>query len=178
MKDLNKFWWLEVLRGIVMIILAILIFRHPLNTIVGLALYIGISLLITGIIEIVGAIQVKNFYDNWRWGLAVGILEMIFAFVLLSNPGLTAATIPFVVGLWLIIHGVLAFSYSFREKKEGYPGWGWSMFLGILTVIFGFCITNNIIVGMLTITSWMGIGFLIAGIFTMSIGFFLKPKVK
>lgn len=178
MKDLNTYWWLEAVRGVVLILLAILIFTYPINAILGLALYIGISLLLTGIIEVIAALQLKKHFDNWKWGLTVGILEILFAIILLSNPAVTARTIPFIVGLWLMIHGVMLTGYSYQEKKVGFSGWGWNMFLGILTVIFGYLVTFNEVVGVLTITTWMGIGFLMAGIFSIAIAFFFKPKAK
>ena len=36
--------------------------------------------------------------EGWGWILAGGIFEIVFAFILLSNPLLTATTLPFVLG--------------------------------------------------------------------------------
>ena len=41
-----------LIKGIIMILLAILVFNHPGATLLGVAVYLGIGLVITGIIAI------------------------------------------------------------------------------------------------------------------------------
>ena len=91
MKTLNKYSWLMLFRGIILIILAIMVFRHPIDAMVGIAIYLSITLLLTGLIEVYTAIATKQTIPNWGWGLAVGLIDIFFAFVLLSNPAITAA---------------------------------------------------------------------------------------
>jgi len=174
MKTLHKLWWFTLLRGIILLILAFFVFRHPVNALIGVAIYIGISLLITGILQTGVSIGFKDLFPNWGWILAGGLLDIVFGFVLLSNPALTASTLPFVVGFWIIISGIMSFADAFQSKKEGNSLWGLSMLGGVFSVIIGYFIMSNIIVGALTITTWMGIGFLIIGIVNIVIGFKLK----
>ena len=172
----SKFWWLATLRGIILIILSFFIFSNPPGALVALALYIGISLLFTGILEIIEAFQIKSLNGDWGWPLFGGILDLLFGIILLSNPGLTAATIPFIVGFWLIVSGIVVFVNSFSAKKAGYSGWFWYLLFGILVVIAGFSIMNNLLLGMFTLTIWMGVGFIMAGLVNLIIGFRLKPR--
>ncbi|WP_083930681.1 HdeD family acid-resistance protein [Eudoraea adriatica] len=174
MKTLQKLWWFTLLRGIILLILAFFVFRHPANALMGVAIYIGISLLITGILQTGASIGFKDLFPNWGWVLAGGLLDIVFAFVLLSNPALTAASLPFVIGFWIIVSGIMSFADSFQSKKEGNSLWGLSMLGGVLSVIVGYFIMSNIIVGALVITTWMGIGFLIIGIVNIVVGFKLK----
>ena len=174
MKTLQKLWWFTLLRGIILLILAFFVFRHPVNALMGVAIYIGISLLITGILQTGASIGFRDSFPNWGWILAGGLLDIVFGFVLLSSPALTAASLPFVVGFWIIVSGIMSFADSFQSKKEGNSLWGLSMLGGVLSVIVGYFIMSNIIIGALTITTWMGIGFLIIGIVNIVIGFKLK----
>ncbi len=178
MKELHKLWWIEIVRGALLLILSILILSYPMNAIYSLAVFIGVSLLLTGILEIATALRVKHYYSPWKWGLANGVLEIILALMLLSNPAVTAVTIPFIVGIWLIIHGLMMIGYSFVDKKEDRAGWGVNLVLGLLTTLFGFIITNNTLVGIWALTTWIGLGFLMAGLLNIIIGFWLKPKKK
>ena len=145
MKTLNKYSWLMLFRGIILIILAIMVFRHPIDAMVGIAIYLSITLLLTGLIEVYTAIATKQTIPNWGWGLAVGLIDIFFAFVLLSNPAITAASLPFVVGFWLIIAGVMNFVNSFKDKKDGVSTWWLGLIGGLLTIFIGFILTNNII---------------------------------
>ena len=174
MKALKKIWWLTLLRGIILVLLAFFVFRHPLNALVGVALYIGISLLITGIVQTGVSFSFRNTVPNWGWGLAGGLIDILFGFVLLSNPVLTAASLPFVVGFWIIVSGIMSLADAFQSRKEANSLWGFGMVSGLISIVIGYIITNNALVGMLTITTWMGIGFAIAGIVNIMIGFKLK----
>ena len=113
---------------------------------------------------------------KWGWGLAGGIIDLLFGSILLSNPALSAATLPFVVGFWIIIYGVMAFVDSFASKKAGQSNWWLGTLNGLLAVIIGFFITNNVLAGMFAITWWMGFGFMLAGIINISVGLSLRSK--
>jgi len=174
MKTLQKLWWINLLRGVILVLLAFFVFRHPVNAIIGVAVYIGISLLITGFIQTGVSFASKNVIPNWGWVLAGGLIDMLFGFVLLSNPALTAASLPFVVGFWIIVSGIMSLADAFQSRKEENAQWGLGMLGGIISILVGYFITNHTLVGMLTITTWMGIGFAIAGIVNIVIGFKLK----
>ncbi len=49
-----------------------------------------------------------------------------------------------------------------------------NLITGILTVIIGYFITSNIVVGAFTITFWIGLGILLLGLFNISIAFRMK----
>ena len=174
MKTLSKYWWIALLKGIILIILAIFVFRHPIGALVGVAVYIGVSLLLTGITQTLVSIAGKDAVPNWGWGLAGGLFDIFFSIFFLSNPALTAAALPFVVGFWMIFYGVMTFANAFQAKKEGNSNWGLEMIGGLLTIFIGFVISGNLLAGTLAITIWMGIGFLLAGIIYVFAAFGLK----
>ena len=174
MKKLEKYWWLTLIRGIVLLVLAFFTFRHPVNALVGLAVYLGIGLLFNGIAQTSMAIMTKDSTEGWGWILAGGIFEIVFAFILLSNPLLTATTLPFVLGFWIIVYGVMTFANSFPARKAGMPNWWLGLISGVLSILLGILISNNLLFGALTITVWIGIAFLIAGIVVIAEAFALK----
>ena len=174
MNSLTKNWWITLVKGIILIILAILVLRHPADALMGVAIFIGISLLLTGIIQTIVSVSSKEVVQGWGWGLAGGLFDIFFAIIFLSNPVLTAAAITFVVGFWMIFYGVMTFVNSFQTKKEGNSNWGIELVGGLLSVFFGFVISGNFLAGTLAITIWMGIGFLLAGIVNVILAFGLK----
>jgi uncharacterized membrane protein HdeD (DUF308 family) len=165
----NKSWWLVLLKGIILIVLAIYIFRHPVNALVGLTFYIGLGLLFTGAFLIITSLLQQKTVENWGWRLGEGIIDVIFAIVLLTNPNMSAAIFPFVIGFWIIVYGVRLFGDSFKLKKEGASNWWMLMISGLLTVLIGYFIKANILVGAIAITILIGLGFLIFGIINVSI---------
>lgn len=178
MKEALKYWWMVLLKGIILIVLAFFVFRHPADALVGLAIYLGIGLLFVGFLLIAFSLSVRKEDDNWGWRLAEGIIDVIFAAVLLANPEVTAAVFPFVVGFWLMVYGVMLFSGSFALKKDGDSNWWLSLLIGILTVLFGYFITANMLAGAIAITTWMGLGFLLVGILNVSASLKLRKLNK
>ena len=177
MKDALKYWWVFLLKGIILILLSFYIFQHPVGTLVGLTLYIGIATLITGIFLIFASLSGPK-EEGWGWRLAWGIMDVIFAVILLSSPGISAAVLPFVVGFWVMVSGILIFVGSFTAKKEGDSSWWLNLIGGLLTILVGYVITNNIVAGAMAITFWIGLGFLIAGVFSTSISFKMRKLHK
>ena len=102
MEQTMKNWWLVLLNGIIMIILSFFIFGHPAEALLGLAIYIGIAMLIVGLLLIIYSLSVRKSDNQWGWKLTEGILDAIFGILLLSNPGITAAVFPFVLTWWIL----------------------------------------------------------------------------
>ena len=177
MKNQLKYWWLILLRGIVFLLLSFIVFANPVGSLLGLAVYIGISLLLTGIFLIVLALSSRDTMENWGWRLAEGVIDVIFAFVLLSNPGVTATVLPFVVGFWMMVYGIMMFADSFQVKKTGESNWWIGLVGGLLTVLAGYFITNNLLAGAVALTYWIGFGFIVAGIINISISLRMR-KLK
>ncbi len=178
MKNKFKHWWMTLIKGVILILLAFFVFRHPIGALLGLAVYIGVSLLITGILLVISSLALRKYDDNWGWQLVEGIVDLLFGFVLLSNPGITAAIFPFIVGFWMMIYGVILFAGSFKAKKEGDVNWWMSLIGGILAVLFGYFISANLLAGAIAITMWLGIGLLIFGIVSIMIALRLRKLDK
>jgi len=176
MKDPFKFWWLVLLKGIILIALAIFIFINPVEALVGLGIYIGIVLMITGILIISRTLYNHKTDDLFGWHLAEGIIDILFALVLLTNPAVTTAVFPFIVGFWIIIFGVMAFANAMHLMKQKQKQWWVSALGGLLNVIIGFLIITNPVIGALSITIWIGLGFLIYGILNVVIAFGLRKE--
>ena len=83
MKSILKLWWVVLIKGIILVLLSFFVFKHPVEALVGLALYLGIALLITGIGLIITSIANSKSDENWGWQLTEGIVDVLFALVLL-----------------------------------------------------------------------------------------------
>ena len=56
--------------------------------------------------------------------------------------------------------------------------WWLGLVGGLISVLIGFVLTNNVMAGILAITVWMGIGFLLAGIVNIMIAFGINSLQK
>lgn len=111
----TKTWWVLLIEGIAGIIIAIVLFTWPVQTTAVIAYFIGIWLVIIGILAIIfGAVQ-KSF-----WPILNGILSLVVGFIVLfTSPSAALATLVFVFGIVSIFRGIIMIIQSIIIKKAG-----------------------------------------------------------
>ena len=169
-NSISKNWYMLLIKGIIMILLAILIFMSPGGALLASVLYLGIGLTIAGIVRIVQGFQAKGIMDNWGWIVLEGVIDIIAGFILMANPDVSAAVLPFIIGFWATFYGF----YLIIDAFSGTGSMGMKIIAGILTVIIGFTIMYNPVMMGMTLAVWIGILLLIVGIFNVFASFSLK----
>jgi uncharacterized membrane protein HdeD (DUF308 family) len=167
----SKKWWLISLKGLIFIFLGIYIFKFPVSGMLGLIVYGGISLIISGIIESVFAISHSKTHPDWTWQLVEGLLDIILAMILLLNIGLTAVTLPFVFAVYGILIGIFWMRQSFFFKKNRYPFWMVAFIAGLFSLLIGLLIFYRPALVALTIVGIIGIMFMMQGFFLLLFSF-------
>lgn len=114
-----KHWWMSLLLGILYLIVAIFLIINPLSSYVALSLLFSITMLVTGVVEIVFALGNRKQISSWGWYLAGGIIDLILGVYLLAYPWLSMEVIPFIIAFWLMFRGFSAAGYSLDLKRYG-----------------------------------------------------------
>lgn len=109
-------WGLKLLIGVLGIIAGIIVLQYPFmsKNVVAFTfvLILGIDGLIIGILALIQAFQ------GGGWGPAImGILSILFGIVLLANTWISSfIALPYVLGVFAIIGGILAIIMAFKLK--------------------------------------------------------------
>jgi uncharacterized membrane protein HdeD (DUF308 family) len=111
----STLWGLKLVGGVLGIIAGVLVLRHPLwsGALVPtvLVFYIGFLSIFQGGIAIFLAFQ------GGGWGAGVlGVLGILFGLILVFNPIIGVATLPFVLGIFMLVGGVVAVVQAFRMR--------------------------------------------------------------
>lgn len=173
-QNVSKFnnaslWRLGI--GVIMILLGLYVWFNPVASLVALALYIGIAFIVVG-----AGYIVSSFSYESGWELLVGLLDVLVGIVLVSNLGITAAGLPVILALWCLAVGVIQLVTSWRHGRNGYA-WGWSLTIGILGILFAFLILSYPAVGVLTITTIIGLYLVLYGVFSIAEYFYLPQSI-
>ncbi len=113
----NTDWWVTLLQGLVGVGAGIVTFAWPAITAVTLLVIIALWALVTGILEIVGAIRLrKEIRGEWLLVLS-GVLSLVFAYILLRNPAAGALALVWVIGVYAVVFGILMMGLGIKVRK-------------------------------------------------------------
>jgi uncharacterized membrane protein HdeD (DUF308 family) len=113
-------WWLA-LAGLCGIVIGVLTFALPGLTALVLLFFIAAWAVVTGILEIVGAIRLRKEIDN-EWLLILsGVVSVLFGIGLVVAPGAGALALVWVIGIYAIVAGAIYIALAFRLRKHASP---------------------------------------------------------
>jgi len=111
----SSLWGWKLFAGILGIVAGTVMLQHPLWSAVlvpAIAIIIlGIQALIFGVVEMIQAFQ------GGGWGIGLlGVLSIIFGIVLLAHPLIGVAVLPFVLGGFGLVGGIVAIVAAFTSR--------------------------------------------------------------
>lgn len=131
----NEWGWLLAL-GIGLVVLGTLSIAMPFVATIQFVEVLGILLAIAGISQVVGVFHSKL----WRGFIiqaAVGILYLVTSFLMMVNPVEGAAGLTLLMAAFFLSGGLFRVLFSLSER---FPGWGWTLLNGVITILMGLII--------------------------------------
>ncbi|WP_167109077.1 HdeD family acid-resistance protein [Mycobacterium sp. DL592] len=104
------------ISGAAALVLAVLCFRSIANSILLLAIWIGVGFIFRGVATAASAISDPDTPGR-GWEIFVGVISLIAGIVVLASPFPSLATLTLVVGIWLVVIGVFEIVSSFGIRK-------------------------------------------------------------
>lgn len=163
-----------MIKGLILILLSLIILTNPERTITTISIYMGISLILTGIVLIFISSELKNKLDNWTMRLAEGLLDVVFGFFLLAHPDVSTAIVPLLIGFWVIFYGVIMLAGSFQFNERMRFSQRAVMLVAIITIIIGFIIAYNPTITIVSISVLIGAPILVIGLANIFFGINMK----
>lgn len=113
--DMAPRWWLAVV-GIAGVLSGLIAFFWPGITAFALLLFIAGWAIVVGVLEILGAIQLRKEMGG-EWLLALtGLASVAFGILLTTRPGVGALAIAWIIGWYALVAGCLWIGLAFRLK--------------------------------------------------------------
>lgn len=110
-------WWLMLLTGLVSIAAGVVAFAWPGITTVSLFYVIVAWAIVTGISEVIYAIQFRKVIEG-EWLLVLdGILSVAFGILLIAQPIPGALAVLWLIGVYAIAYGVMLVVLAFRLRN-------------------------------------------------------------
>lgn len=110
------------LTGGVALVVGLLVLREPLQSVLVLGMILGVWWLISGLIDVIGAV-VSPGSGGRGWDVAIGLISMLAGAFLLVYTDLSLTLLIWFVAIWLVIAGAMATLAAFRLRSERVTSW-------------------------------------------------------
>jgi uncharacterized membrane protein HdeD (DUF308 family) len=108
-------WGWKLFGGLLGILASIVVLNHPLWSTIAIPTYLVYLISVLAIAQ--GAVCLFVAYHGDGWGIGIlGILSIIFGLVVILNPLISVVALPFVLGGFMLVGGILAIVGSFRLR--------------------------------------------------------------
>jgi uncharacterized membrane protein HdeD (DUF308 family) len=108
--------WALLFEGLVGIAAGVLTFVWPGLTALVLLYIIAAWALVTGVLEIIAAIRLRQVIDNEWMMVLSGVASVLFGIALVVNPTVGALAVAWLIGAYAIVIGVLMLVLAFRLR--------------------------------------------------------------
>ncbi|MGD0473495.1 MAG: HdeD family acid-resistance protein [Candidatus Velthaea sp.] len=112
-------WWSLILMGIIQAALGFLMLAAPGAGPLALAYLFAIWMIMTGSMEISGAIALRGVVSGEFWWILLGIITLLFGFYAVLVPGLGILALVYTVGFYALLAGISLIAFAVRVKGLG-----------------------------------------------------------
>lgn len=161
MAAASRHWWIPLILSVLSIGLGIWLFFTPVEGFAALTLLFAVNFAIIAVGSTVITIRNRHLMPLWGLHLALNLLMLVLAGIMLFNLNLSAGILIYYVAFYTLFVGINSIILAVSTKTEG---WGWDLFIGIITVIAAIILMLHPVVAILTVTTLSGIALAVAGI--------------
>lgn len=112
-------WVLMLLEGLLGIAVGVLTWVAPVVTGLAVLLWIGVWAILTGVIEVVQAIRLREQIQGEFWLALAGLLSVGFGVLLLAFPLAGALALLWVLASYAVAFGIVLVLLGFRVRSTG-----------------------------------------------------------
>jgi len=112
-------WWALLLEGVTGIVIGLTAFFWTDITALVLLYLIAAWAVVTGILEIIAAIQLRQVISG-EWAMILdGLLSVLLGILLFVFPSAGAVTVVWLIGMYAIAAGIIEMIFAFRLRGLG-----------------------------------------------------------
>jgi uncharacterized membrane protein HdeD (DUF308 family) len=173
LADIGRHWGWVLAFGIVTLLAGLLALAWPGRTIVVIAVLFGIQLVVAGIFRFVAAFASDDESGATRVLLALlGVLSFIVGLYALRHILLTIATLALLLGIFWIVNGAVEAFTALSHREM--PGRGWTIFMGLLSMIAGGVVLVYPGISLATLAVVLGFWLLVFAVMEIVLAFRLR----
>ncbi len=167
---MGRHWGLLVALGVLSVVAGLAMLVWPEETVLVIAVLIGIQLLVNGLVRLVQSFAADDAAGGERVLLALlGIFSILVGVLCLRNILQTVAALAILVGVFWLISGIIDVIGGLSPGSV--PGRGWRLLSGALGVIAGIAVLAYPGISLAVLVALFGIWLLLYGAISIGTGF-------
>jgi len=111
-------WGPLLFEGVAGMALGLFTFIWPGLTVLAIVLVIGLWAMLTGVLEIIAGVKLRNEIQGEWLLVSSGVLSLLFSVILLTSPGVGAVAIAWMIGVYALVFGVSLIFLGIRLRKH------------------------------------------------------------
>jgi len=173
-----KHWYFNLLVGITLILVALWVFCNPEITYNSLAIALSITLMFTGVLEIISSFQNRDLLNAWGFSFIVGIVDLLvsISIIILSQPQISTEALTLIMGYVFLYRSVKLIVWSSELKNYTAVSCGWVLFGSIVGINLSYLLIWNQLPTLSIIIFLTSFALIVIGISEFYFAFVLKGK--
>jgi len=173
LAGIGRHWGWVLTFGILTLLVGVLALFWPDRTLVVVAVLFGLQLIVAGVFRFVAAFAADEATGGMRVLLALlGVLAFIVGLYAIRHVLVTLAALALLLGIYWIVNGAVETFTALSHR--GMEGRGWTIFMGLLSIIAGVVVLVWPGISLVTLAVVLGIWLLIFGIMEIVLAFQLR----
>ena len=162
--------WIVMGAGAVSIVAGLLAIVYPDITLLALALFAGVTLMVSGAVNLVDALGSGTDGGSRAVSAVLGVLGLVAGLIVLRRPGETLLVLVLAIGIWIVVSGAVQFIRAFEELE----GRALRMLVAIGEIVVGALILALPDLSLRTVAVLAGVGFVLRGALGVYAGWQLR----
>jgi uncharacterized membrane protein HdeD (DUF308 family) len=159
----GRHWGWMMAFGIVSVLAGLAVLVWPGRTLIVVAVLFGIQLVLTGIFRFVAAFASEDLTGGTRVLLALlGVLSLIIGLYAVRHVLVTLLALALLFGIYWIVNGAVELFMALSAR--GVPGRGWTVVMGVISVLAGLLVLVYPAISLLTLVVVLSVWLLVLGL--------------
>ncbi len=111
--------WVGYLLGGLFLLAGVIVLLRPGKSLWFLAIVVGISVIVTGLLQLVVAISERDVIGHWGLLAVLGAIGIVVGALAIAWPQITVWVLALLIGVRLVIFGIIQLVVAFQMKSLG-----------------------------------------------------------
>lgn len=166
-------WPAFLAAGIAALVVGVLLLAWPSETLTLVAILIGISLIVAGLMRLIQGFAGHQISGAARAGdVVIGLIAIVVGLYCLKHPNFTITTLAIIVGIFWVIYGIADLAAGLSSGPV--PGRGLMIATGVLSLLAGLIVMFWPTISLTVLVAVMGIWLLVYGVALTVMAFQLR----